>query len=640
MHTILSSAKKRPSSVSPARVHLFLTLVFLLVLACELFALRLFATAEARLGDIYMRRHAHAFAADSSIVIIDIDDASMQVMQEYAGLWAWPREIHADLIDALAEFAPRGIVFDIAFSEKDIRRPKSDARLSESVSRHPHVYLSAVRLATTDAKGIALSELLPAFGVEQPQAPNAAASEGAGKQGAAIQLPLAIDQPAWRLGLINSMEDADGVLRRYRLRSELGGVSLPSLPARVAAVLKAPLPEGADFLMRWPQQGHRRLPYGELYRLLTEQRPALGPDEVHALDRLFRGKIVIVGSSAAGSFDHHLTPLGAGQPGVDVLAVALDNLLTGRSVRTAGPAGPFLFGAVLLCLLAYGFVRAIHPLGMGVALLAATGGALAAADYFLSQNLLLPVATPLLFAWAWFGCAALAGYLRERRSREQAVALFRRFLNPGVVRQIVEQGETVESLSGRTREITVLFSDIRGFTSLSEKRSPQEVVTLLNRYFERQVDVVFRHGGTLDKFIGDCIMAFWGAPVDDDRHAAQAVAAALEMEQVLLEFRQMLIEDGSDVGDFDVGIGIHSGPAVVGFIGAQKKLEYTAIGDTVNLASRVEGLTKGVARILVTRETMQAAELQGAACTFAPRGACDVKGRTERVELYEPRGTT
>lgn len=640
MHTILSFAKRRSSSASPARVYLFLALLFLLALGCELFALRLFATAEARLGDIYMRRHAQEFAADPSIVIIDIDDASMQVMQQYAGLWAWPREIHADLIDAIAEFAPRGIVFDIAFSEQDTRRPKSDARLSESVARNPHVYLSAVRLAAPDPKAIPLSGLLPSFGIERPEPAGTAVSSGAGKPGAAIQLPLAIARSAWRLGLINSAEDADGVLRRYRLSSDVGGASLPSLPARVAAALKASLPDGADFLMRWPRQGHQRLPYGELYRLLTEQRSGLGPDEVHALDRLFRDRIVIVGSSAAGSFDHHLTPLGAGHPGVDVLAVALDNLLTGRSVRTAGPAGPFFFGASLLCLLAYGFIRAVHPLGTGAALVAVTAGALAAADHFLARNLLLPVATPLLLAWAWFGCAALAGYLRERRSREQAVSLFGRFLNPGVVRQIVEQGETVESLSGRTREITVLFSDIRGFTSLSEKRSPQDVVTLLNRYFERQVDVVFRHGGTLDKFIGDCIMAFWGAPVDDDSHAARAVAAALEMEQVLLEFRQKLIEDGSDVGDFDVGIGIHSGPAVVGFIGAQKKLEYTAIGDTVNLASRVEGLTKGVARILVTRETMQAAAVQGVSCAFELRGAYEVKGRAERVELYEPRRTT
>jgi adenylate cyclase len=148
--------------------------------------------------------------------------------------------------------------------------------------------------------------------------------------------------------------------------------------------------------------------------------------------------------------------------------------------------------------------------------------------------------------------------------------------------------------------------------------------------------VVFRHGGTLDKFIGDCIMAFWGAPLDDPQHAPRAVAAALEMQNVLLEFKQELAAEGSDVGDFDVGIGVHSGQAVVGFIGAQRKLDYTAIGDTVNLASRVEGLTKGIARVLVTEDTMRACAASED-LDFRPHGAFDVKGRAAKVELYEPR---
>ena len=177
----------------------------------------------------------------------------------------------------------------------------------------------------------------------------------------------------------------------------------------------------------------------------------------------------------------------------------------------------------------------------------------------------------------------------------------------------------------------MLFSDIRGFTSLSEMRPPQEIVNLLNRYFSRQVEVVFRHGGTLDKFIGDCIMAFWGAPLEDPRHAEHAVAAALEMQQVLLAFK---VELGAADSGFDVGIGIHTGSAVVGFIGAEQKLDYTAIGDTVNLASRIEGLTKEAkARILLSRDTMQMCEN---AFEFVPRGSYKVKGREQQVELFEP----
>ena len=212
--------------------------------------------------------------------------------------------------------------------------------------------------------------------------------------------------------------------------------------------------------------------------------------------------------------------------------------------------------------------------------------------------------------------------------------MFGRFLNPVVVNKLMERGETVESLSGKHHQLSVLFSDIRGFTSLSETRPPQEIVELLNRYFSKQVAIVFKHGGTLDKFIGDCIMAFWGAPIPDERHAQNAVACALDMQKALLEFRQEL---GAAVADFDVGIGIHSGAAVVGFIGAEQKLEYTAIGDTVNLASRVEGLTKGVARILVSSDTVEACANQ---FRFVSRGSFKVKGRAQEVQLYEPEGET
>ncbi len=177
----------------------------------------------------------------------------------------------------------------------------------------------------------------------------------------------------------------------------------------------------------------------------------------------------------------------------------------------------------------------------------------------------------------------------------------------------------------------MLFSDIRGFTTLSESRTPQEVVSLINSYFSRQVAVVFRNNGALDKFIGDCIMAIWGAPLDDANHAEHAIQCALEMADTLDAFRKDLADPDAD---FDVGIGIHSGPAVVGLIGSEQRREYTAIGDTVNLASRVEGLTKGVARILVSEDTMR---LCPDAFDFVPRGLYKVKGRTQDVALFEPK---
>jgi len=246
---------------------------------------------------------------------------------------------------------------------------------------------------------------------------------------------------------------------------------------------------------------------------------------------------------------------------------------------------------------------------------------------------LLPVLTPLVAAWSFYAAATLAEILRERQAKREAVAQFSRFVNPHVVRQLVERGG-IEG-AGQTREVTLLFSDIRGFTTLSESRSPGEVVELLNRYFSLQVDVVFAHGGSLDKFIGDCIMALWGAPLDDPEHARHAVACALDMADTLQAFKREL---GAEQLDFDVGIGLHSGPAVVGLIGSQKRREYTAIGDTVNLASRIEGLTKDAKRrILVSRDTM---ERCGDAFDFVSCGTFPVKGRAQPVELFEPRRKT
>jgi adenylate cyclase len=323
---------------------------------------------------------------------------------------------------------------------------------------------------------------------------------------------------------------------------------------------------------------------------------------------------------------------------MEILATALDNLKNSRWMREAPAAWPPLLALVLLAAVWLSFRSRRNAFEIGIGLIAVTAILLGASRYAMGERLVLPVLAPLLFAWALYLFGATVEYVRERRTRLAAVAMFSRFLNPNVVRQIVEQGETIESLSGKTREVTLLFSDIRGFTTLSESTQPQEVVNLLNRYFSRQVGVVFRNHGTLDKFIGDCIMAMWGAPLDDPQHARHAIETALEMEQVLLDFRAGLGASDS----FDVGIGIHSGPAVVGFIGAEQKLEYTAIGDTVNTASRIEGLTKEAGcRIAVSREAMEAcvkgADRAALPFDFVRRGSYKAKGRAQPIELFEPR---
>jgi len=525
--------------------------------------------------------------------------------------------VHAELIEGLAAQKPRAIVFDILFTEADRFRPRDDEAFADTVAKHRNTYFPLLRLpASGDARGARLGELV-SLGLTRTRGADPEAR-------AALVPPLILPPEHWRAGLIGFSADADGVGRRYLLREDVRGWLIPSLPARIAFDLGYPVPDAEDLVLAWRGRAGSfpRVSYSDLYEDFNRaqrQRPA---DE-------FAGRIVIVGTAASGLQDLRVTPLGSLTPGAEILGTAIENLKNARSMRTLSPWWAAALGALLLSLLFFSFQKRIDNRAIGAALAVLTAAGLGISYVLVRRLILLPLLTPLAAAWLFYVAAALAEVLRERRARQEAVSMFSRFVNPHVVRQLLDRGIQTER-----REVTLLFSDIRGFTTLSESRTPEEVVALINRYFSMQVDVVFRHGGTLDKFIGDCIMALWGAPLEDAQHAAHAVACALDMADTLQAFKREL---GTDA-DFDVGIGVHSGPAVVGLIGSDKRREYTAIGDTVNLASRIEGLTKDAKRrILVSKDTVQRC---GDAFHFASCGTFPVKGRSQPVELFEPKRKT
>lgn len=571
-----------------------------------------------RVHDTFVRRHAAGLKADPAVVIVSIDERSITGMAEYAGRWPWPRSVHGELVAGIAAQKPRAIVFDIIFGEPDRDRPEADADFNEVVKPLANVYFPTVRHdAEGDAYGPELAKLERALGAIRDPGAEADARIN-------LLLPLALAPANWRLGLINFVQDRDGVGRRYSLYTRARGWRIPSLPARVAADLGWSLPRTDDMLIGWRggSAAHPQVSYVDLYEDFNREKRQRPADE-------FKDRIVVVGGTATGLYDIRITPVSTAHPGVEILASAMDNLKNGGWLRPPPAWAATVLAVLLVFALLGAWLRQLGTFVIGGALAVVSAGVLGASWMALGAGWSVPVTTPLLFAWLFYVGAALRDILDERRSREAAVREFGRFVNPHVVRELIAQGGL--SRQGESRDVTLLFSDIRGFTTLSEKRSPQEVVDLLNRYFSKQVAVIFRHEGTLDKFIGDAIMAVWGAPIDDPEHALHAVAAALDMADTLEEFRRELGESGAG---FDVGIGLHSGPAVVGLIGSEARREYTAIGDTVNLASRIEGLTKGVARILVSEDVRRRC---GDAFDFVDRGAHAVKGRAQEVRLYEPR---
>ena len=595
----------------------WIALAVLLLGALELYAVHALQPLENRVLDRFVRAQAAKVAPDPDIVLIDIDEKSLAAMEKEAGRWPWPRVVYADLVAGLAAQKPRAIVFDIMFTEADRFRPQEDEAFAAAVSEHRNTYFPLLRLpASGDGRGVPMSEIAPLIGL-------ARGKDAAADARAALVPPMVLPPEQWRVGLIGFSEDADGVGRRYLLREVIRGWQVPSLPSRVAFDLGYPVPDQDDIVLAW--RGGKgefpRVSFSDLYEEFNRSQRSRPADE-------FSGKIVIIGTAASGLQDLRVTPIDSLHPGAEILGTAIENLKNGRQMRYAERWWPALIGVALVFLLYLAFRLGVDARITGGALAAASAGFILISWAMVGSLVLLPVLTPVAAAWLFYGAAALAEFLRERQQRQAAMAQFSRFTNPHVAKLLVERG----GIETGRREVTLLFSDIRGFTTLSETRSPEEVIALLNRYFSLQVDVVFRHGGSLDKFIGDCIMAIWGAPLDDADHAKRAVACALDMVDTLLAFKRAL---GADESGFDVGIGVHSGPAVVGLMGSQKRLEYTAIGDTVNLASRIEGLTKDAKRrVLVSKDTK---ELCGDAFEFVHCGTFPVKGRAQPVELYEPK---
>ena len=458
------------------------------------------------------------------------------------------------------------------------------------------------------------------------------------------------------VGFTDLESDADGAVRRFvvapelRLRPEMRGESLPNLTLAALLAVRA---SGEDLnAAAWMLGGRSVQRNGRAQAIAYSGPPGTFPRislsrlvEPSARDdpevRSLAGKAVIVGGEFFGMQDWHITPYSIGlfgrtgklMTGLEVHANIAETLLSGRSLEPMpAPIRVVLYGLVLAAAAAC-YIR-FDPLRGAFVLLA--GLLLSAELSFVAftRYLDLPVAgLHAVLALAYFAVLwlRLAG---ESRERERITAMFGRYVSNEIVDVLVNSDQPPD-LGGQAAEVTILFSDIRSFTTLSERMSPHEVVEFLNEYLQRVCEPILAEGGTVDKFIGDAVMAQFGAPVAHPDHALRALRADLGMRAVAESFGGWMAQrfGRGDQGSFGIGIGLHTGVAVIGNIGSKKRMEYTAIGDTVNVASRLESLTKSLGvTIAASKATLDAA---GVEVLTGRHSVEHVKGRSEAIEVFE-----
>jgi adenylate cyclase len=455
-------------------------------------------------------------------------------------------------------------------------------------------------------------------------------------------------------GFFTVLPDPDGIIRRYRTVAGAGRAVFPSLGvallARVAGKDGAPaqvLPVGADgapeslqqvriggaFVLDVDDLGRVPLNYYGTYRRFPSWSATdvlhgrIPPEEI-------RGKIAIVGTTAAGTWDQRVTPFDDIAPGVVTHATFVENVLRGELLEKSGVV--FLLETVLMAAMTVGLAWVFATVSSFAALptlFVAAGAWSAVAVLALRRaNMVLALGVPLSQMLTMFLVATSYRFFSEEREKRRARETFSRFLAPAIVDDVLAKGGAVQ-LGGDKRVLTVLFSDIRGFTSISEKLDPKLLLELLNEYLTPMTDIVVSdHQGTLDKYIGDAIMAFWGAPKAQPDHALRACRAAVGMLERLARLREGWRERG--LPDIDIGIGINTGPMSVGFVGSQDRFyNYTVLGDAVNLASRLEGANKEYGtRIILGASTYE--EVRGAV-VVRELDLVRVKGKREPVHIYE-----
>lgn len=609
---------------------------------------------------------------DERVVIVDIDEKSL----EQVGRWPWNRLRLAELARRLSDDYQVAVLgFDVVFAEADESSglPVLDA-LAASQLKGNAAYQAALRAMRdsldydrqfADALrgrpvvlGYYFSGLTEAQrngslppAVLAPEALAGRPVRPVSWQGYGANLPL-FQAAAAGAGHFNPIVDDDGSARRVPLIVEFEGRHYEALALAVVRTLlgKSELrPGGAagqaaiDWLDVLSGMGDLRIPVDENLAALVPYRGREGSFRyIPAVDVLqgqipheqLAGRIVLVGTTAPGLMDLRSTPVGAAYPGVEVHANLIAGMLGADIKETPRFAVRFEVLQLLLCgaLLMLLLPRLSPIRASWLALFVLLAGIALNLSLWQFANLALPVATLVLCVLLLYSLNMSWGYFVQTRSKRQFAALFGQYVPPELVDVMANDPENY-SMAGRNQELTVLFSDIRGFTGLSEGMAPRALAHLMNDYFGAMTDVIRQNRGTLDKYIGDAIMAFWGAPVDDAQNARHAVLTALAMQQRLRALDDDFRARGWPV--LRAGTGINTGMMTVGDMGSRHRKAYTVMGDAVNLASRLEGITKEYGVDIVVGEATQAKVPD---VVFRELDRVRVKGKDQPIAIFEPLG--
>lgn len=560
--------------------------------------------------DLLMRIRGGEKPSDD-IVIVAIDDFSFN----WTGYqWPWPRSYFAEIVNQINKGGAKVVGVDILLFEDD-KNPANDQAFAEALKNSP----SAVSIAQIFQNNME------------------------GYSSSSIQEPLPVYQNVLDgMGITTVIRDEDAIVRGVQTFETYNDTPYYHWAFEIARLYLG-VPSPSNLTNDSVQFNGQTVPLrsGQLlinfagpagtYPTYPASSVAIG-DVLEQNPDAFRGKIVLIGATSITLQDIYPTPFSAQIPtsGVEIVASAIDTLINAKYLTLAPPWMALLI-TTAAAILAYLISRSKRPsLTITWLIVSMAGYLILAVVFFAYGRYILPAVTPQIMLFLGVVLPTLEQAVSQELEKRRVRSLFSRFISPEMVEQMMAT-QDLNSLNKRS-DVSIIFSDIRGFTTLSEKLAPEDVVALLNPYLEAMSRVIYKHGGTVDKYEGDAIIAFFGEPVPFKDHAVRAIRASLEMRIALEELREQWAKEGRQ-SQIEMGIGVNSGEVFVGMVGSEQRINYTVIGDNANLASRLQDLTKTYAwPILISESTYQQVKDEFD-CNFAD--AVTVKGKTQPVNVYK-----